>query len=149
MGMSSSLAIGDFSRATHLTVKTLRHYHETGLLEPARIDPKTGYRRYTTEQIQVAQIIRRFRALDMPLPEIRAVLAAPDGPARNELIAAHLRRLENDLARTQDAVASLRDLLEYPTPVTDIGRRKVDPVAAAAISEVVLMKDALSHISGI
>jgi DNA-binding transcriptional MerR regulator len=148
MGMSSSLAIGDFSRATHLTVKTLRHYHETGLLEPARIDPKTGYRRYTTEQIQVAQIVRRFRALDMPLPEIRAVLAAPDGSARNELIAAHLRRLENDLARTQDAVASLRDLLEYPTPATEIGRRKVDPVTAAAISEFVDMKDALSWFSG-
>ena len=58
--MPSSLAIGDFSRATHLTVKTLRHYHESGLLEPAQIDTRTGYRRYTTEQIQVAQIIRRF-----------------------------------------------------------------------------------------
>ena len=42
--MPSSFAIGDFSRATHLTVKTLRHYHQTGLLEPARIDPQTGCR---------------------------------------------------------------------------------------------------------
>jgi hypothetical protein len=42
--MPSSFAIGDFSRATHLTVKTLRHYHETGLLEPAHIDPQTGCR---------------------------------------------------------------------------------------------------------
>jgi hypothetical protein len=33
--MSSSLAIGDFSRATHLSVKTLRHYHRLGLLIPA------------------------------------------------------------------------------------------------------------------
>ena len=113
--MLSSLAIGDFSRATHLTVKTLRHYHETGLLEPAQIDPQTGYRRYTTEQIQVAQIIRRFRDLDMPLNQIRAVLAAPDVQARNELIAAHLKRLESDLARTQTAVASLRNSLEAPT----------------------------------
>src|SRR6202023_810874 len=70
--MPSSFAIGDFSRATHLTVKTLRHYHETGLLEPAHIDPQTGYRRYTTDQIPVAQIIRRFRDLDMPLHELRA-----------------------------------------------------------------------------
>ena len=91
--MSSSLAIGDFSRATHLTVKTLRHYHETGLLEPAQIDPQTGYRRYATEQIPVAQIIKRFRDLDMPLNEIRAVLSAPDVQARNDLIAAHLKRL--------------------------------------------------------
>ena len=80
--MPSSFAIGDFSRATHLTVKTLRHYHETGLLEPAQIDPQTSYRRYTTEQIPVAQIIKRFRDLDMPLIEIRAVLSAPDVQAR-------------------------------------------------------------------
>src|SRR6267142_2769640 len=84
--MPSSLAIGDFSRATHLTVKTLRHYHETGLLEPAQIDPQTGYRRYTTDQIPVAQIIKRFRDLDMPLNEIRAVLSAPDVHARNEAV---------------------------------------------------------------
>lgn len=110
--MPSSLAIGDFSRATHLTVKTLRHYHETGLLEPAQIDPQTGYRRYTTEQIPIAQIIRRFRDLDMPLNEIQAVLTAPDVQTRNDLIAGHLKRLEGDLAKTQSAVASLRNLLQ-------------------------------------
>jgi len=83
--MPSSFAIGDFSRATHPTVKMLRHYHETGLLEPAHIDPQTGYRRYTTDQVPVAQIIRRFRNLDMPLTEIRAVLSAPDVQTRNDL----------------------------------------------------------------
>jgi hypothetical protein len=65
--MPASLAIGDFAKATHLTVKTLRHYHETGVLEPAEVDPQTGYRRYRTEQIATAQIIRRFRDLEMPL----------------------------------------------------------------------------------
>jgi DNA-binding transcriptional MerR regulator len=146
--MSSSLSIGDFSRATHLTVKTLRHYHESGLLEPAQIDTRTGYRRYTTEQIQVAQIIRRFRDLDMPLNEIRAVLSAPDVQKRNELIAAHLRRLESDMARTQTAVSSLRDLLEHPTPPVDIGRRKAHSVSAASISQVVRVEDALSWFLG-
>jgi DNA-binding transcriptional MerR regulator len=146
--MSSSLAIGDFSRATHLTVKTLRHYHETGLLEPAQIDPQTGYRRYTTEQIPVAQIIKRFRDLDMPLIEIRAVLSAPNVQARNDLIAAHLKRLENDLARTNAAVASLRNLLEHPAPDVEIGRRRADEVTAAAISESVHVKDALSWYLG-
>ena len=61
VGMSTYLSIGDFSRATHLTVKTLRHYHQIGLLEPADVDPHTGYRRYTTDQIPTAQVIRRFR----------------------------------------------------------------------------------------
>jgi DNA-binding transcriptional MerR regulator/effector-binding domain-containing protein len=146
--MSSPLAIGDFSRATHLTVKTLRHYHETGLLQPAQIDPQTGYRRYTTDQIPVAQIIKRFRDLDMPLSEIRAVLSAPDVQARNDLIGAHLKRLENDLARTNAAVASLRNLLEHPAPEVEIGRRRADQVTAAAISEVVDVKDALSWYLG-
>src|SRR6202034_312055 len=129
--MSSSLAIGDFSRATHLTVKTLRHYHETGLFEPAQIDPQTGYRRYTTEQIPVAQIVKRFRDLDMPLDEIRTLLSAPDVRTRNELIAAHLKHLEGELAKTQGAVASLRNLLERPDSPVNIGRRKADQTDAA------------------
>src|SRR3984957_13501607 len=146
--MSSSLAIGDFSRATHLTVKTLRHYHETGLLQPAQIDPQTGYRRHQTDQIPGAQIIKRFRDLDMPLSEIRAVLSAPDVQARNDLIGAHLKRLESDLARTNAAVASLRNLLEHPTPEVAIGRRRADEVTAVAISDVVHVKDALSWYLG-
>ena len=36
--------MGDFSRATHLRVKTLRHYHQVGLLQPATVNPDTGYR---------------------------------------------------------------------------------------------------------
>ena len=50
----------------------------------------------------------------MPLEEIHAVIKTPDLAARNELIAGHLRRLEITLARTQEAAASLRDLLEPP-----------------------------------
>jgi DNA-binding transcriptional MerR regulator len=38
--MRTRVTIGDFSRASHLSVKTLRHYHEIGLLEPSRL---TGY----------------------------------------------------------------------------------------------------------
>jgi DNA-binding transcriptional MerR regulator len=76
--MPFSLAIGDFSRATHVNIKTLRHYHRIGLLEPAQVDPGTGHRRYGTDQIPTAQVIRRFRALDMPLGEIHAVITTPD-----------------------------------------------------------------------
>lgn len=38
-----TMTIGDFSRATRLTAKTLRFYHQVGLLEPARVDPVNGY----------------------------------------------------------------------------------------------------------
>jgi DNA-binding transcriptional MerR regulator len=137
--MASSLPIGDFSRATHLSIKMLRHYHHVGLLEPADVDEFTGRRRYATHQIPTAQVIRRFRELDMPIEEIKSVLAAPDVPARNELIAAHLNRLEEGLTRTQTAVAALRDLLDDPHHATraDISHRSVAATRAAAITAVV------------
>jgi DNA-binding transcriptional MerR regulator len=140
--VGSTLAIGDFSRATHLSIKTLRHYHQIGLLAPAAVDPGSGYRRYDTDQIPVAQIIRRFRALDMPLDEIHAVLTAPDVATRNERIAAHLTRLESSLERTQAVVASLRDLLEHRDASTPIAHRRVAATTAAAISDIVDLADA-------
>jgi DNA-binding transcriptional MerR regulator len=148
--MRSPLAIGDFSRATHLSVKTLRHYHRVGLLEPADVDPDTGHRRYTTEQIPTAQVIRRFRALEMPLEEIRAVLATPDVDARNELIASHLSRLEDTLARTQVAAASLRELLQPPRPADEatVEHRNVRAAPAAAVREVIEVEDASTWCQG-
>jgi MerR HTH family regulatory protein len=59
--MAAGLTVGDFSRATHLSVKTLRHYHQVGLLEPVTVSPDTGYRYYSAEQIPTAQVIRRLR----------------------------------------------------------------------------------------
>jgi DNA-binding transcriptional MerR regulator len=146
--MSHSFSIGDFSRATHLTVKTLRHYHEAGLLVPAAVDSRTGYRRYTAEQISLAQIIRRFRSLDMPVNEIHAVLSTADPGVRNGLIAAHLRRLEGELSRTQEAVASLRAILEHPRKDLRIGRRRIEQTPAAAIRETVRAKEALAWFLG-
>ena len=139
--MPASLAIGDFSRATHLSVKTLRHYHRVGLLTPADVDADTGYRRYTTDQIPTAQVIRRFRDLDMPLDQIHSVLETPDLGARNELISAHLASLEQNLARTQSAVASLRNLLAHPSAGAQVTHRRVAATAAAAIAAVVTMDD--------
>jgi DNA-binding transcriptional MerR regulator len=137
----SSLAIGDFSKATHLSVKTLRHYHRLGLLVPAEIDSGSGYRRYRTEQIPTAQVIRRFRDVDMPLEEIGEVLATADPRTRNGLIASHLARLEQELAETQVAVASLRELLEAPPSPLVIEYRREGPIQAAVIAEVVGLED--------
>lgn len=148
--MRSSLAIGDFSRATHLNIKTLRYYHHIGLLEPADVDPGTGHRRYSTDQIPTAQVIRRFRSLGMPLEEIHAVITTPDLASRNDLIAGHLGRLEETLESTQAAVASLRDLLNPPLdaiPVS-IEHRRIAAAPAAAVSEVIDVKDATGWYQG-
>ena len=108
------LTIGDFAQLTHLSRKTLRHYHEAGLLQPEQVDATTGYRYYTAAQIPTAQVIRRFRELGMPVAEVRSVLLA-GVEERGELIAGHLTRLEQQLTATQEAVASLRRLLA-PAP---------------------------------
>src|SRR5947199_8397522 len=76
--VTTLLTIGDFSRMSYLSVKALRHYHETGLLEPARVDPDSGYRLYDATQVRTAQVIRRFRELGMPIEQVKEVLNAAD-----------------------------------------------------------------------
>ncbi len=140
--------MGDFSRATHLSIKTLRHYHQVGLLEPTTVSPDTGYRYYSAGQIPTAQVIRRLRDLEMPVADVKAVLAAPDAPARNALIATHLNRLEAELAQTRTVVESLRNLLQPPDGPTAIEHRSVPAAAAAGIGAVVDRADILAWWQG-
>src|ERR1700704_1839569 len=102
--MGSQVPIGDFSLMTSLSKKALRHYHELGLLEPAHIEAHTGYRFYHTSQVDHAHIIRRFRSLDMSIPDIKALLSTDDMGERNEIITTHLRNMEEQLHRTQTTV---------------------------------------------
>ncbi len=146
--MAAALTVGDFSRATHLSIKTLRHYHQVGLLEPGAVNPDTGYRYYSVGQIPTAQVIRRLRDLEMPVADVKAVLAAPDATARNALIAAHLNRLEAELAQTRTVVESLRNLLQPPDGPTAIEHRSVPATAAAAIGAVVDRADLLAWWQG-
>jgi DNA-binding transcriptional MerR regulator len=74
--VSRLLSIGEFSKVTHLTVKTLRHYHERGLLIPARIDAQTGYRYYDDCAIERAAVIAALKDLEVPLDDILEILAA-------------------------------------------------------------------------
>jgi DNA-binding transcriptional MerR regulator len=142
------LSIGEFSRTTHLSVKTLRHYHDVGLLEPAFVDPGNGYRHYTEAQIPTAQVIRRLRDLEMPVADVCAVVAAPDGAERNSVIAAHLDRLEAELERTRRAVTSLRDLIAAPDGTLAVEHRTVAPIPALGIRAVVDREDVLAWWQG-
>jgi DNA-binding transcriptional MerR regulator len=138
------LNIGDFSRMTHLSVKALRHYHDMGILEPAAIDPQSGYRSYDAGQVTSAQVIRRLRDLGMPLDSIRAVLTAPDLAARNREITAHLERMERQLEQTQAAVSGLRALLGGPAPRPEIQFRTIPTVTALAVAQVVTVADVMT-----
>lgn len=147
--MTTLLTIGDFSRMTHLSVKALRHYHDVGVLEPAAIDPFTGYRSYDASQVPAAQVIRRLRDLGMPLDGVKAVLAAPDIEARNAAISEHLTRLEQQLAQVQASVASLRALLSGQPAVPSVELRTIPAVTALAIAEVATVEDFTAWMPGV
>lgn len=134
--MTNLVAIGDFSRMTQLSVKTLRHYHEVGLVQPHHVDPDTGYRYYTPDQVATAQVVRRLRELAMPIADVRAVMNSEPGE-RNSLISAHLGRLEAELAATRSAVESLRAILDRPADSGQIFHRSIAAAPAAAITATV------------
>ncbi|GLY29323.1 MerR family transcriptional regulator [Kineosporia sp. NBRC 101731] len=115
--------VGEFSRLTHLSAKTLRHYHDVELLVPALIDPLTGYRHYTPDQIPDAQLIRRLRDVRMPVPHIRDVLTTTDPNTRNTLISEHLDQLKRDLAATATALLSLHQMLHHTDPALAVTYR--------------------------
>ena len=66
--------IGMFSKHGKVTVKTLRHYDEAGLLTPAYIDEETGYRYYTTDQLSQLHEIIALRQMGFSIPEIRSII---------------------------------------------------------------------------
>lgn len=137
------MTIGDFAALTHLTIRTLRHYHETGVLEPAEVDPVTGYRYYTPDQIPTAQVVHRLRELDVPLPQVKAIMATEDPARRAALITDHLARLEAELDRTRAAVRALQRLLrpessELTVQITSLPARTVAVTEATVASADVL-----------
>lgn len=134
MPVTSLVSIGEFSKMTFLSVKTLRHYHDEGLLEPARVDPSTGYRFYEASQVATAQVIRRFRDLDLPIGRLRDFLAAPDEDARNAVIIEHLDRMSAQLHETQATVESLRRILTDDGSGFPVSYRSEPEVSAIAIA---------------
>jgi DNA-binding transcriptional MerR regulator len=106
------LSIGRFARLAGLSVGALRHYDELDLLRPADIDRFTGYRRYRREQLETARTIARLRDLELPLDEIREVLAMDDPAAQRRRLATHRARIEartNRLTRLLHVVGRMTD----------------------------------------
>ncbi|GAA0618915.1 MerR family transcriptional regulator [Kribbella sandramycini] len=120
---------------TNLSVKTLHHYHEIGLLAPVAVDASSGYRRYGTEQVGVALLIRRLRDLRMPIPDVRAVVLAGDEGAREETLRAHLERMERELQVTREVVTSLRGLLTDASEPLQVEYRYIPPFRAYGVRD--------------
>lgn len=91
-------SIGKFSRRSGISVGQLRHYHDIGLLEPAYVDPESGYRYYAAAQSDVAEVIGMLRSIDMPVREIQRLLGDPSKSNVRQALASHRTQLENRLA---------------------------------------------------
>lgn len=104
--MAEHLTIGEFARRSWLSAKALRLYDAKGVLVPQEVDPRTGYRRYAADQLDVARLVVLLRRIEMPLNEITVVLAtAPED--RTELVSAYWAGREVEHARQR----SLADFL--------------------------------------
>lgn len=66
--------IGDFSKLSKTSIKTLRYYDEIGLLRPEYVDSENGYRFYTTEQLLKIHKIHSFKQLGFGIKEIRDLI---------------------------------------------------------------------------
>jgi DNA-binding transcriptional MerR regulator len=99
------LSIGAFASMTRLSIKALRLYDQLGLLQPQYVDPQSGYRFYSVDQLSSARMIRNMREMDMPLATIRQVLAAlASAPAQAEALArdyANMRERQVEQIRVQ------------------------------------------------
>lgn len=111
------MPIGEFARLARLTVKAVRHYDAEGLLVPASVDPHSGYRYYRAEQVRTATTIARLRGLDVPLPVVREVLAAPDDAAVAAVLARQRERMAAELARREQVLRTLDALRNAPERV--------------------------------
>ena len=131
------LRIGDFSRASSLSVKALRAYHESGLLVPADVDPRTGYRSYSVAQLTDAAIIRRLRLLDVPLEAVMDVLDSRDPAVTGKVLREHGSVLEARLAGIQRAIDELNAALEVPTLHTPVHRRHEQALTVLTFSGTV------------
>lgn len=100
--------IGDFSRLARVTIRTLHHYDETRLLQPAHVDPQTGYRYYAGSQLELLQRILALRDLGFPLEQIRELLRMPgDSPEFAHTLEVRREQLNESMARDRRRLRQL------------------------------------------
>ncbi len=135
-------SIGDFSKITGLTVKTLRYYHEQGLLVPAYVDQQTGYRYYDRAKIETARIIAHLRSLDLSIDEVREVLReSVDDADLRPVLERQKALLESKIRRDREIVRSIQAFLTQEQEIErimaqasfQVEEKMVGPVRIAGI----------------
>jgi effector-binding domain-containing protein len=146
--------IGDFSKISRVSVKTLRYYADIGLLPPAQVDPFTGYRYYDLDQLAGLNRILVLKGLGFSLEEIGMLLAADVSPSQlREMLEARRRevkgRIEEEQARLESLEARLRMLTgENLMATLDVNLKTVEPMAVIAIRETLPNYGAVGRLYG-
>jgi DNA-binding transcriptional MerR regulator len=137
------MRIGDFSRLSRVSVKTLRYYDELGLIKPARVDEFTGYRYYEYDQYARLNRVLALRALGLSLDRIAQVLDA--GLSSGQLTAMlQLQRaeLEQRIGESQGRLARVEAWLrqletEDVMSEYEVTVKKVEPFKVASVRGLV------------
>ncbi len=115
METTTALTVGAVARLAGVTVRTLHHYDEIGLLVPEDRS-EAGYRRYTARDVERLQRILAYRALGLPLESIAEVLDAPGASAE-----AHLRRQRELVQGQLERLGALLDAIDHELEVRRMG----------------------------
>lgn len=117
--------IGDVAKLFHISVSSLRHYENVGLLTPEKTDPNTGYRYYSARQFEVLNTIRYLRALDMPLTEIADFLQNRE-----------VERIEEKLRQQKQAVIQKQQELKRIERKIDNRLRQINEAQTSQLNVV-------------
>lgn len=110
------LGIGEFAGLTGLSVKALRHYDEKGVLVPAEIDDRSGYRRYAETQVRAGVVIHALRDARVPLPAVSAAIVSGEAERALE---SHRRRILEQREQEDQTFRSAKSVLHaLAVPVT-------------------------------
>lgn len=105
------LTIGDFSKQTGVSIKSLRYYDEIGILPPIYVDSFTKYRYYSFEQIAIVNVIKLCVSLDIPLKEIKNFAQKENGKTNYEhLIKYGIKSTQNSIYELEQKVIFLEKI---------------------------------------
>ncbi|MEM7033510.1 MAG: MerR family transcriptional regulator [Chloroflexota bacterium] len=135
--------IGEFSRLGQVTIDTLRHYDEVGLLKPVKVDSFTGYRYYSAKQLRPLHQILALKDLGFSLEEVARILqdelsdAELRGMLRMQLVSAerdlHLAQSRLDHIKTRLKSTTLEDSMSQH----DVTVKPIEALTIVSIREVV------------
>jgi DNA-binding transcriptional MerR regulator len=121
--------IGEFAGLSGVSAKTLRYYDDIGLLRPANVDSRTGYRHYTPEQLQELASIRALKDLGVSLAEIRLLVSRKGGGKDQRRLLLELKgSLQQSMETARQSLqwvdAALREVQANEKPIAVIVKRR-------------------------